>query len=223
MIYIRTRCPSAINVAPSSRMHFIFKEQAHPLRSTPRRCFSFLALSSFQVRCAVPTTCVIIFQHTQSYHASHAITSSLSCLPRSLRVWIHITWLFCIRMSPRCNAFCVSHHFAVLVREWDQQPLSSSDVFVPPASICFCDRSLSLSVHFPPIPEVHTASHTRQQRRLSMRLTDLNQFFRSFCFVGPYYTSCSITCSFPRYSVLPISSLQCVFLFLSLPSTFTEH
>ena len=148
MIYIRTRCPSAINVAPSSRMHFIFKEQAHPLRSTPRRCFSFLALSSFQVRCAVPTTCVIIFQHTQSYHASHAITSSLSCHPRSLRVWIHITWLFCIRMSPRCNAFCVSHHFAVLVREWYQQPLSSSDVFVPPASICFCDRSLSLPSTF---------------------------------------------------------------------------
>ena len=74
MIYIRTRYPSAINVAPSSRMHFIFKEQAHSLRSTPRRCFSFLALSSFQVRCAVPTTCVIIFQHN---HIMHPMQSPL--------------------------------------------------------------------------------------------------------------------------------------------------
>ena len=159
MIYIRTRYPSAINVAPSSRMHFIFKEQAHSLRSTPRRCFSFLALSSFQVRCAVPTTCVIIFQHT--------IISCIPCshlfpiMTPSLSSRLDPYCMAVLHMSPRCNAFCVSHHFAVLVREWDQQPLSFSDVFVPPASICFCGRSLSLSVHFPPIPEVHTASHTR--------------------------------------------------------------
>jgi len=77
-----------------------------------------------------------------------------------------------------------------------------------PALLCFCDKLYPLLLTFLP-------SHTRDKcRRLSMRPTDLNKFFQCLCFVNPHYTSCSITCSFSRYSLHPISSLQCVFLFL---------
>ena len=48
------------------------------------------------------------YSNPQLHHAFHAITFSLSFRPRFLRVWILIAWLFCIRMSPRCHAFCVS-------------------------------------------------------------------------------------------------------------------
>ena len=160
-------CPKCYQRTLISRMHFIFNTQAHFLRSTPCRCFSFLALSSFQVRCAVPTSCVITFQSTQSHHASHAITTcSLSCHPRSLRVWILIAWLFCIHMSPHRNAFCILPPLVQscsLVCEWNQ-PLSSSDMFCSPSVDMLLRQALPLPSTYPPSPEAHTASHTRHNR-----------------------------------------------------------
>jgi hypothetical protein len=73
----------------------------------PRRCFGFLALSSFQVLCAVHTPCAITFQSIQSNHASHATSLSPSCHPCSLRYRIFIAWLFCICTPSRCSASCV--------------------------------------------------------------------------------------------------------------------
>jgi len=99
-------------------------------------------------------------------------------------------------------------------------------VSVLPSLLYFCDKPSPYLLTFfstPPEPHTHTASHTRDKlRRLSMRPTDLNAFFQCLCFVDPHYTSCSITCSFPRYSVRPISSLQLFsfFIFSFLLSAF---
>jgi hypothetical protein len=102
-------------------------------------------------------------------------------------------------------------------------------VSVLPSLLYFCDKPSPYLLTFslpllnrtlPAIPAINC--------ELSMRPTDLNAFFQCLCFVDPHYTSCSITCSFPRYSVRPISSLQLFSFPLSscLPSpwdTFTEH
>ena len=115
--------------------------------------------------------------------------------------WIFIAWLFCIRTSPRCSAFCVCRHLRGMAL------VVVGCVFVFLALLCFCDKPYPLLLTFLP-------SHTcDKRRRLSMRPTDLNKFFQCLCFVNPHYTSCSITCSFSRYSLHSISSLQCVFFF----------
>ena len=62
--------------------------------------FQFSRLVKLSSPFAVPTSCVITFQLTPSYHAFHAITSSLSCHPRSHRVWIPLAWLFCVVRHP---------------------------------------------------------------------------------------------------------------------------
>lgn len=96
-----------------------------PLVETyPRRCFGFLALSSFQVLCAVQTPCAITPQSIQSNHASHATT-----LPHHVTLALFAIldlhrMAVCIRTSPRCSAFCVCRH---LRGGWS---LSPSDVFL---------------------------------------------------------------------------------------------
>ena len=164
----------------------------------------------------------------QSNHASHATT-----FPH------HVTLaLFAIGSSSH-GRFTFVHHPAVallasaancaVMLPWfasGNSPCRHRICFCFfPALLCFCDKPYPLLLTFLP-------SHTRdKRRRLSIRPTDLNKFFQCLCFVNPHYTSCSITCSFSRYSLHPISSLQCVFLFLyshssclpSLWDTFTEH
>lgn len=165
-----------------------------------------------------------------NYVPIHAITTCTPCNhlfpichPRSLRYWIFIAWLFCIRIIPPCcNAFCVCRHLCSLA-------LWFSNGAIPCRHwMCVCHSSVDMLRDKPsPLPfmsprssELHTASHTCDKlRRLSMRPTDLNNtFFLCPCFVDPHYTSCSITCSFPAILFPRYPHCNVFFFFLfSLP------
>lgn len=177
-------------------------------------------MSSFQVRRAVPTSCVITFQLTPSYHASHAITSSLSCHPCSLRVWILLAWLFCDRTSPRYSAFCVSHHLCSL---FGLRVGSALVVLVVlPASICFCDKTLPLPSTFLPSPEAPLRAIPAVTATIIYASHRSKHVLPSFLLCWSILHFLFFTCSFPPLFCSSHILIAMCFPFFLL-STFTEH
>ena len=140
---------------------------------------------------------------------THAITSSPSSHPRSLRVWILVAWLFAFACYPVVTLSGSPTTYAVLPFGLRVRLASVviGHVFVLPALICFCDK---------PSPSVHIASHTRDN------CDDYLASHRSkHVLPVSFALSLHITLPvlllvvFPRYSVLPISSLQCFSFFFS--------
>ncbi|KAF8501614.1 hypothetical protein F5888DRAFT_1249963 [Russula emetica] len=135
---------------------------------------------------------------------THAITSSPSFHPRSLRVWILVAWLFAFVCHPAVMlsgspATCAVSLFGLRVSPPPFRPLFF----------------LGLKHILPAIPAITVtiiyASH-RSKHVLPV----------SFCFVVTYYTSCSITCSFPAISS-DILIAKCFLFLYFFPPTFTEH
>ncbi len=162
MIHVCTCCPKCYQMSHPHLACISYLKPKLTCRGLLLVAFSsFLALSSFQVRCVVPTSCVNTFQST------HHITPVQSPLPhhltpRSLRVWILAAWLFCIRMSPRCNAFCISRHLCILLFWF------ASEVSLCRHRICLCSSGIDILMRQAlspvpstslPSPEAHTASH----------------------------------------------------------------
>jgi len=192
-------------------MHFHISSIEHwptLVEAYPRRCFGFLALSSFQSPLCGSDTLCNYNPYNQTMHPTqppfpHHVTLALFAIGSSSHgcfAFVHHPAVALFASAATCAVMLFGSRVGIVL-------VVIGYVFVFPALLCFCDKPYPLLLTFPP-------SHTRDKcRRLSMCSTDLNKFFQCLCFVNPHYTSCSITCSFSRYSLHPISSLQCVFLF----------
>ena len=147
---------------------------------------------------------------------THAITPSPSSHPRSLRVWILVAWLFAFVCHPAITlsgspTTCAGLLFGLRVR---LASVVIGYVFVLPALICFCDKPS-------PVPSIFLPALKHILPTISaITVTIIYTSHRSkqvLCFVVTYYTSCSITCSFPAipFFQYPHCNVFSFFLFLS--------
>jgi hypothetical protein len=138
-------------------MHLLFKAKLTPLRSTPCRFYQFsrpVKLSKSVVQSRPHVT----IHSNPHILCTHAITSSPSSHPRSLRVWIIAAWLFAFVTLSGSPATCAVLLFGLRVR---LASVVIEYVFVLPALICVCDKPSPFPSIFLPRPEAHTARHTR--------------------------------------------------------------
>jgi len=159
----------------------------------------FSPLSSFQVRCAVPTSCVNTFQST--HHIVHPCNHLFPIISPSLSSRLDPRWMvICIRMLPTVTLSGPPATCSLAL--WLRVRLASvviGYVFVLPALICFCDKPSPLPcMHFASLPlstlpaitaitvTIIYASH-RSKHVLPVSL--LCRYILHFL--------CSITCSFP--------------------------
>jgi len=167
MIHVYTRCPKCYQCRPSSRMHFLFKAQTHPSRSTPCRFFpAFSPCQAFKSVVQSRPHVSIHSNHT-SHHAPvqspppHHLTFALFAFGSSLHGCFAFVCHPAITLSAS-PATCASCSFGLRVRTafvviGYVSCSSSVDMLLRQALFA---RSVTLL----PSLEAHTASHTCDNR-----------------------------------------------------------